>query len=187
MALLAAYLILGHLLGDFVFQSGKLVVWKNKSLLGLSVHILIHLAVNTLLLLPLILQNPWIITTIVSIYAAHFLIDHAKISYEAKRKPKNNLPPFIIDQILHFIVIAVAVFAAIHSPYTLQTSNIHLYYTMLETPIFLSLLIVATNGFTIYRYESARSKIKVDFLSPENLTRAALILGLFYLYLSIVG
>ncbi len=184
MALLTAYLILGHLLGDFVFQPSKLVVWKNRSIAGLSVHILIHLTINFLILLPLIFQNPWIITLVLTIYATHFLIDHAKISYESKTKPKNNLPPFLIDQILHFLVIAIAIIAATKSNYTIQTADIHLYYTMLETPIFLSLLIVATNGLTIYQYESARTKTKVNFLSEQNLTRATILLAIFYLYLS---
>ena len=99
--------MLVHLLGDFLFQPAKLVDWKIKSKWGTFTHVLIHALLGTLILLPFILNGHFeIIYAILGINIAHFFIDNAKINYALTHDAK--IKPFIIDQLLHVIILYIA-------------------------------------------------------------------------------
>lgn len=106
------YFFIGHLLGDFLFQTSKIVVWKQKSLWGIFIHVFIlHVSISFIFLPYLTEPLIWIAIFVNSVL--HFLIDWAKVSYERIFKPKNPIPAFWVDQITHIIVFA---FIALNLP-----------------------------------------------------------------------
>jgi len=102
--ILALKLILAHFIGDFVLQPGHWVEdklqnkWKSKYLYG---HIGIHL-----LILLLILQFQHL-GAVAIIIVSHFLIDVGKLSFTNE---KNYRWLFVVDQILHLLVIAAMIY-----------------------------------------------------------------------------
>ena len=102
--ILALKLILAHFIGDFVLQpahwvEGKLQnKWRSKYLYW---HILVHL-----LALLLILQFQHL-GAVAIIIVSHFLIDLGKLSLT---NPKNYRWLFVVDQVLHILVIGAMVY-----------------------------------------------------------------------------
>lgn len=103
--MLLFYLILAHLIGDFVLQPGKLIVWKNKSFVGVLVHVLILLSLNFFLLVPYLSYQGLLIGLFV-IYLIHFVEDVLKIEF-VKKFPKYEFEAFIFDQVVHFSAIFI--------------------------------------------------------------------------------
>lgn len=108
--MLTFYLILGHLIADFVLQPEKLVKWKHKSWVGTLVHGGVHGAVTLALFAPFLLARwggeaaPWLIfLAIFGISALHVLIDTVKIWFE--RRSKRHLVLFMGDQAAHLMVL----------------------------------------------------------------------------------
>lgn len=98
-------LLLAHLIGDFFLQPQKWVKEKEKKKLKspkLYFHVLIHIAVTSLLLWDLSL---WPIVLVIGV--SHFIIDGLKLSFQ-KKKTKRRL--FFIDQLLHVLVIFACYF-----------------------------------------------------------------------------
>jgi len=97
------YLLLGHLLGDFTFQTNKIAKNKSRNLKWILIHSVIVTAIMFILALPfglsllkLVLLNGFL----------HFLIDF----YKAKLNPTNPfiaLLYFILDQALHIAIIYI--------------------------------------------------------------------------------
>lgn len=102
--ILALKLILAHFIGDFVLQpahwvEGKLQnKWRSKYLYW---HISVHL-----LALLLILQFQHL-GAVAIIIVSHFLIDLGKLSLT---NPKNYRWLFVVDQVLHILVIGAMVY-----------------------------------------------------------------------------
>ncbi len=114
--ILALKLILAHFIGDFVLQPSHWVEdklqnkWKSKYLYG---HIGIHL-----LTLLLILQFQHL-GAVAIIVVSHFLIDVGKLSLTNE---KNYRWLFVVDQILHLLVIAAMVYWI--SPFEIDFSTV---------------------------------------------------------------
>jgi hypothetical protein len=93
-------LLLAHLIGDFFLQPQSWVKEKEKKKLKspkLYFHVLIHVAVMTLLLWDLSL---WPIIAIIG--GSHLIIDAVKLLFQ-KKKTKRIL--FFVDQLLHVLII----------------------------------------------------------------------------------
>jgi hypothetical protein len=104
------YLILSHLIGDFVLQPNKLVHWKIKSKKGAFVHVLIHFIVNLLIFLPFLIKGYlWLIVVFFFMSFIHFWIDEVKIKYDLKYDKK--VKAFILDQFLHLLIVFIAYIA----------------------------------------------------------------------------
>lgn len=91
------YLLLGHLLGDFVLQTNRIAV--NKPLY--RSWGIVHAVIVTLCML--IFSIPFGLTTMLLVVPAgilHFIIDKKKTDFSDKYKLP-ELPAFIADQILH--------------------------------------------------------------------------------------
>ncbi len=99
MMLLALKLLLAHFLGDFVLQPAHWVEDKSKKK-GRSKYLYFHIGVHLLALL-IILQFQHIVPILV-IVATHFLIDLGKLSLTG---PRNYRWLFVVDQILHLLVL----------------------------------------------------------------------------------
>ncbi len=96
-------LFLGHLLGDFVFQPGRLVVAKRNSLSGMLLHTAIVTACTTLVLLGQIARF-WPAVVIAAI--AHLGIEH--LTVRARRiREASGLALFLLDQALHIVSLAI--------------------------------------------------------------------------------
>lgn len=112
MTLLALKLLLAHFIGDFVLQPTHWVddklekKWKSKYLYW---HIGIHLIA---LLVLLQLQHLGIVAVII---VTHFLIDLGKLTFT---NDKNFRWLFVIDQILHLVVIGSVVYW--HTPFEMD-------------------------------------------------------------------
>lgn len=148
--MILGYLVLAHLLGDFVFQPSKLVTWKISSKWGILVHCAVHLVLLSLVVSPyLLLGNLYFLTAILFVTACHFFIDHAKISYDLRHD--NKVGPFLIDQLLHFIAIALAASF-------LEKSGPAQVYGDPRLIIFLCLVIVIGPVVEVFRYQKMRSR-----------------------------
>jgi hypothetical protein len=108
--MIIGYLLFAHLIGDFVLQPKKLVLWKTKEQAGLFVHVLIHFFVAVLLLSPIIFNgNLWFLSVIFGLNFIHFWIDKIKVNYDSKHN--NKVRSLLADQILHLLIIVLVFFA----------------------------------------------------------------------------
>jgi hypothetical protein len=98
-------LLFGHLVSDFILQPDQLIVWKNKSWVGVLVHALIHFGMEFLLFLTFV-SNFQVVLAVAIVAVFHFLIDIMKIRIEKKKK--SYLLLFFIDQGLHLICLIFA-------------------------------------------------------------------------------
>ncbi len=105
--MLFLYFLLGHLLGDFVLQTDKIIILKNKSWKGVFFHAAIHFFTYAAIFLPFTWNLP-VITTFFAVALLHFAIDQKKISWE--KKNHDYVKSFFIDQGLHVIVLLAASF-----------------------------------------------------------------------------
>jgi hypothetical protein len=121
-------LLTAHLLGDFVFQSDKMVTQKRASFKW----VLVHSAIVTLLTLLITISfQPFLYLWI---FASHFLIDVFKI-----RRIGDDLQGFLLDQASHVLMIAAA--ACIFSN---QSSSL----TVRHIPFFEKMLVLVS-GFVL--------------------------------------
>lgn len=122
------YFIITHLLGDFTFQTGKIVALKNKLSKGTKIHVLVHFFIGILLFLPLILIGYYeLLISVLFISILHYLIDQAKIKYSKHHSPK--LVPFLIDQLFHLIVLFLAFIPFMGSSLNLPDNSFYNFYT----------------------------------------------------------
>ena len=97
------FLVLGHVVGDFVFQTGRLAAQKRTRLAALVQHVLLVLVAHVLALLPLRscggeFSRHWL-WLLPALALAHAAIDAGKIALERHRG--ESLATFLIDQALH--------------------------------------------------------------------------------------
>jgi hypothetical protein len=174
------YLFFAHLLGDFVFQSYELIKYKTKSFYGLFLHSFIHFSLS-FIVLSIIFKKITIDIALVVLFIAitHFFIDYLKIHFE-KRSAK-RFYPFIIDQLLHLIVLLIA------SIYLLQV----LYCPkgiFSELVIWLSLVILSTQFIDLLMYQKSREENpkKVYKENLKSFRKRTLIVSVFFLIILIV-
>lgn len=171
--MILSYLVLSHLLGDFIFQPSKLVVWKMKSIYGVLVHVLIHVAIMLLIMMPFILNgNLWILGVIAIINSVHFIVDQAKISYDLKHDIK--VIPFLIDQFLHFTTILSVVFLT--KDYVLKVPDTQFFniYSSQKVVVFISLMVFASKVLEVFRYQRQLENdknTKIEFRTKNMLKR----------------
>lgn len=96
-------LYLGHILGDFVFQPGRLVIAKRTHLRGVFIHTAIVLAC-TALAGAAALPRTWPAVLLAAL--AHFGVEH--LSVRARRSSEaSNLTVFLLDQGIHVVSLAL--------------------------------------------------------------------------------
>lgn len=97
------YLLLGHLIGDFVLQPLHLVDWKKRHITGVLVHSMIHLLIYLMVLFPYVQDNR-VLLILFLLSAAHLLVDQIKV----KTKGKHHTQYFILDQLTHIVLALIA-------------------------------------------------------------------------------
>jgi hypothetical protein len=98
-------LYMGHLLGDFLFQPGRLVTAKRDGALGLLLHVTIVGASTALVLVGTIAYH-WPILVLVC--GMHIVIEEITI-LAYMRTPTRPLYTFVLDQSLHVLSMALLV------------------------------------------------------------------------------
>lgn len=98
-----ALLLLGHVLGDFVFQTDELAKKKHR-LLPLLLHIGIVVVVHVVTFLPLLTAQTALIVGSIGVF--HFLIDAVSARIRHRQAPSVSL--FLGDQTAHLLVIIVS-------------------------------------------------------------------------------
>lgn len=98
-------MILAHLVGDYILQWNTLAAWKAREMKGVLVHCLLVTAVTVLFAaLVDITFLPWALF----ISLIHFFIDAFGLRYKL---PITPLGRFVVDQIMHMVVIFLALVA----------------------------------------------------------------------------
>ncbi len=176
------YLVLGHLLGDFVLQSSKMVRWKMRSFVGTFVHSFTHFLVLTIILLPFMWSDILYLVTITGLISiAHFFIDQSKISYDLKHDKK--IKPFILDQFSHLLVLIIA-YQFVRDVHLVQIP----YYTNFSLIIFAIVLIFTTEVIDIFKFQKKREKDKnAKFIRSKKEIRRRVITLTFIYFIYILG
>lgn len=171
--MILAYLILAHLLGDFIFQPSKLVLWKMKSKKGILVHVLVHFVLSSILLIPYLINGHlWLLIVAFGLSFVHFWIDEAKINFDLKNDEK--VLPFLLDQLMHLLTIIVAY--SLIQGFTINLPNTAFYKVYLDVRLtaFLTFIVFVTTVVEIFHFTRARekhgaTKLKID--TNKMLTR----------------
>jgi hypothetical protein len=101
------YLVLAHLIADFMLQPYVLVKMKRQPV-GLAIHSTIHAAVTAVIAIP-VLPRWWIIIPLLTV--THYVIDWSKVESGYVEGPA-SLVAFLTDQAVHLAVLALAVVLA---------------------------------------------------------------------------
>ena len=92
---LFATLVIAHMLGDFALQTDQIYKLKTQGgLLGLAVHVFIHLIAITLL----IERTPELLIFLLNLGLVHYAVDWIKLQTKSDR----NAIAFLLDQVAHF-------------------------------------------------------------------------------------
>lgn len=105
-------LIAAHLIADFLLQTDRVFQIKVKYKWGVLLHGSIVGVVTALALLPYF-QYPLIVVLFLIGFVLHIFQDKAKILYNFQIE-RNNLWTFLLDQLLHFLVLAVISFGTMN-------------------------------------------------------------------------
>ncbi|WP_022772837.1 DUF3307 domain-containing protein [Butyrivibrio sp. AE2015] len=98
------YLFLGHILGDFYFQTEKIARLKDRSYKGVLIHSFEYLLIMIALAIPFLSVDMLLAAGYAS--AVHWVIDSGKYIVK-KKKHFSDLGMFVIDQMLHAISIII--------------------------------------------------------------------------------
>ncbi len=98
-------LYLGHVLGDFLLQPGRLVLAKRDGLAGLILHTAIHAAVSALVLFATIGQD-W--PAVALVVALHLVIERLTIATYLST-PTRGLFTLVLDQTMHVLSVVLVV------------------------------------------------------------------------------
>jgi len=106
---LLVFLVAGHMLGDFVLQSGRMVEEKRHSLPALFRHGGVVALAHAVLLTPFIVDGKMLAvysTAVVVVGLSHLLIDRWKILAEARdlaRGRGRRIRWWVVDQLAHLV------------------------------------------------------------------------------------
>jgi hypothetical protein len=181
------YLIFAHLLGDFILQPSKLVLWKSKSIKGTFVHASIHFLVTILVLLPFIINGyTELIFVALGVAFVHFWIDEAKINYDLKHDKK--VYPFLVDQFMHLITITAAYFLIASTSFELPSGIFYSIYGESKLIMFLAFLVILTTVIEIFHFQREREKnkfIKMKINSEKMMSRIIIFSILYSIFLGL--
>ncbi len=144
-------LYLGHLLGDFLFQPGRLVAAKREGALGICIHTIIIAACTSVVMWSQLVRYPLEVgPVIVLIAGVHFVIEQITI-LAYMRTPTRGLYTFVLDQALHILSMVLLVWLyngtwVTSPPQVLSTSTFGVPVTLVQLAAFNALLTVTLFG-----------------------------------------
>lgn len=181
-------LMIAHLLGDFVFQSNKLITEKYKRWTGTFKHALIITLFTAVALLPYWNQVATLKALLV-IGCFHFVQDVAKVELDKHYNPKNSSVPFFVDQFMHLSLIILVGRNFGFASMTLPDWYLGLYYSPLINALLVTLIVI-TFTFDITRYQFKRQKnLKLKY-HPDHkgmLQRVLAFSLVYFLFLLVHG
>lgn len=94
---------IGHILGDFYFQTNEMAQEKDERFAGVFKHSIEYTISMLLVIIPVV--NRGLIKWVLLYSTSHFIIDTIKYKLLAAKKIKKTAKLFIIDQCLHIVCI----------------------------------------------------------------------------------
>lgn len=146
-------LIIAHLLVDFA-QPGWMVKWSKQSSLGLFVHAFSYTMLSAVILFDYPFWWLWVLI----LGTTHFLVDKTKY-YFSPRLPGWEMPLFIIDQLIHAIIVFSVTFISGLSILPVTKSSIFIQEIM-SYKIYLPYIVgylIATFSISILIFEIDRT------------------------------
>ena len=113
---------IGHVLGDFYFQTEKISAGKDKRYKGVVIHSLEYLFSMLLATVPVISLDMVLAAAVVSL--AHFCIDSCKYLLLKGKKIRKTGATFLIDQALHVGTVMVMAYIMLSWNYVLGEYSI---------------------------------------------------------------
>jgi hypothetical protein len=155
-------LLTAHFIGDFYLQPAKWIACRNNNhmkSMGMWKHFLVHSALNTAVLLLSDLSVLQAIIAIGLISVSHPLTDYWKSNR------KNNLSYFLLDQLIHILIISLV--WAYYSGFTLEQLAVFIgdFFTAKNVLIAISYLLVCKPASVII---SLALKKHTDSLIKDN-------------------
>ncbi|MDP4008560.1 MAG: DUF3307 domain-containing protein [Candidatus Peregrinibacteria bacterium] len=165
------YLLFAHLIGDFLLQPAKLLLWKKRENKGILAHVSIHFVVTCILLSPYIFMSSgglYTLLGILGIVVVHFFIDQEKIKLE-KKTPANSFKLYVIDQCAHVSVILIfTLLLQFIANVEFGGSMVVEMYLSKQFVFYLISLICVTYTWEITKYEKHRNvEKKLKAFSPN--------------------
>jgi len=163
-------LLLAHLLGDFVLQSGKWVKDKEQKKYR-SYSLYLHGLIHFLLILLITWQSSFILPALL-IAIVHVVIDILKLMLQNER---NKRVWFFADQFLHIIVLIVVVWYIDGSEFFSKASTDHLLIiatglVILLTPASFAIRIILSKW-------TPSTAFKTDKIETPSLLQAGMVIG----------
>lgn len=182
-------LFIGHVLGDFYFQSQHLAKSKESSIKKLWIHCLLYLFAMLLVIVPIFSWKMVGVALVVSL--SHLIIDRLKfwLNKQGIIKGTHEARVFLIDQVLHGLVIATTVVylsaLSIESHYVSSLANLASTLAWEWTTIFswilVLLLIVQPCSVTIRKVLNRYQPINPDEDQQveKGIPNAGALIGIF--------
>ncbi len=101
-------LLLAHVVGDFPLQNDAIFRLKQKSMMGVVVHVAVFAAVALIILTPFLAQ-PVVWAAVLLLSVAHLLLDRLKVKM-TRRPVGDRFRFFLADQALHIFFIGLAAY-----------------------------------------------------------------------------
>lgn len=114
--------LLGHILGDFYFQSEKIAKNKDKKYKWILIHGLIYYISIIIVCIPI--MNYEFFKMISYISFTHFVIDSLKFKFISTCKKFDSKKIFILDQSLHIFIIFIIAIISTKFNIPITTKNI---------------------------------------------------------------
>lgn len=168
MSTLLLQLLLAHILGDFVFQSAKMV--REKQQYGLrSKYLYLHLLIHFLLLLLLLQFDGRYWIGIAVIVLSHCLIDVLKASHGNRLSGAKS---FLLDQACHLLVLVVVAYSYFPVPVELE-----LLYSAKVLLLITALLLVSVVAAILIKHLLGSWEVPEDH-SGDSIPRAGTYIGI---------
>ncbi|MFH0834362.1 MAG: DUF3307 domain-containing protein [Patescibacteria group bacterium] len=175
---------LAHLLGDYPFQTNWIYNQKIKGPLGTLLHVGI-LGVCFAVVLNYLLTNYAILSSVGIILVIHLIQDYLKIELVSRRKKIAPLLALILDQVLHFMLLAIVAWQLDFDNFKISfgdqlTINEPLLSFIL---IYCITLILVTFTWDVFKFVGRKEKTLQHDISDifARLTVTTLVFGVVYL------
>ena len=178
--------LLGHLVADFLLQSNSLIVRKKKGQVsGYLYHGLLHylaIVVVIAVVAPSNLLSPRFHSILLILTSVHLVIDWGKLLLTRSGPLFDGIIPFLVDQVLHAITIAIAVVVYAHIPAQEITTDLRMFqpdYTKILAVLVVYVATIFSGGYVVrYLTKSLiRDLPRMADETSEHLQNAGMYIG----------
>ncbi len=177
------YILLAHLVSDYLLQPDNLVEWKKHSRWGLFMHSFIHFLFTTLILF-LYTGQPAVAILAFIMAALHFIIDYAKAVHDLQKD--NTTVYYWLDQLAHYLSAGLVTLIALQFGgfFARRTINFGNYFDLLFfNPVFVTfaslvIFMTLTIEYSHFKYRSKAGHRPL--LNKRNMIRRLLLAAIIY-------